>query len=123
IQGVFVHLRVGRGRWCDMQEVIARIDGARASGVDVTADAYPYVASANVLNSSLPEWVNSGRVDDLVARLRDPTLRDRIAKETARDLDAEGILLVSCVDPSLKKFMGKRLSEVAREMDLSPELA
>ena len=106
-----------------MHEVTARIERARASGIDVTADAYPYVASANGLHASLPEWVNAGGVDDLVARLRDPALRDRIAKETGRDLDADAILLVSCVDPGLKRYMGKRLSEVAREMDLSPALA
>ncbi|MFL5311390.1 MAG: amidohydrolase family protein [Myxococcales bacterium] len=117
------HLKVGRSHWGHMQEVTARIDRARASGIDVTADAYPYVASANGLHASLPEWVNAGGVDDMVARLRDPALRDRIAKETARDLDAEAILLVSCVDPGLKKYMGKRLAEVAREMDLAPELA
>ncbi|HEX9603384.1 MAG TPA: D-aminoacylase [Myxococcales bacterium] len=117
------HLKVGRSHWGHMQEVVARIERARASGIDVTADAYPYVASANGLHASLPDWVNAGGVDDLVARLRDPALRDRIASETGRDLDAESILLVSCVDPGLKKLMGKRLSEVAREMELSPELA
>lgn len=117
------HLKVGRSHWGHMHEVTARIERARASGIDVTADAYPYVASANGLHASLPEWVNAGGVDDLVARLRDPALRDRIAKETGRDLDADAILLVSCVDPGLKRYMGKRLSEVAREMDLSPELA
>ncbi len=117
------HLKVGRSHWGHMQEVVARIERARASGIDVTADAYPYVASANGLHASLPDWVNAGGVDDLVVRLRDPALRARIARETGRDLDAESILLVSCVDPGLKKFMGKRLSEVAREMELSPELA
>ena len=117
------HLKVGRSHWGHMHEVTARIERARASGIDVTADAYPYVASANGLHASLPEWVNAGGVDDLVARLRDPALRDRIAKETGRDLDADAILLVSCVDPELKRYMGKRLSEVAREMNLSPELA
>jgi dihydroorotase/N-acyl-D-amino-acid deacylase len=117
------HLKVGRSHWGHMQEVVARIERARANGIDVTADAYPYVASANGLHASLPDWVNAGGVDDLVARLRDPALRDRIARETGRDLDADGILLVSCVDPGLKKFMGKSLSDVAREMDLSPELA
>jgi len=117
------HLKVGRSHWGQMQEVAARLQRARADGIDVTADAYPYVASANGLHASLPAWVNEGSVDDLVARLRDPALRDRIARETARELDADGILLVSCVDPGLKKFMGKRLSEVAKEMNLSPELA
>jgi dihydroorotase/N-acyl-D-amino-acid deacylase len=117
------HLKVGRSHWGHMAEVAARIERARKSGIDVTADAYPYVASANGLHASLPDWVNAGGVDDMVARLRDPALRDRIAKETARDLDADAILLVSSVDPGLKKYMGRRLAEVAREMDLSPELA
>jgi N-acyl-D-amino-acid deacylase len=117
------HLKVGRSHWGHMQEVTSRIEQARASGVDVTADAYPYVASANGLHASLPEWVNAGGVDDLVKRLRDPSLRDRIAAQTRKDLDPDAILLVSCVDPGLKKYMGKRLSEVAREMDLPPELA
>jgi len=117
------HLKVGRSHWGQMQEVAARIERARANGIDVTADAYPYVASANGLHASLPEWVNAGSVDDMVARLRDPAQRDRIAKETGRDLDAEAILLISCVDPGLRRFMGKRLSEVAKEMNLSPELA
>jgi len=117
------HLKVGRSHWGQMQDVIARIEQARASGVDVTADAYPYVASANQLSSSLPEWVNAGSVDEMVARLRDPSLRERIAKETARDLDADAILIVSCVDPALKKHMGKKLSDVARDMDVAPEIA
>src|SRR5207237_7763492 len=110
------HLKVGRSHWGHMPDVLARIEQARASGVDVTADAYPYVASANKLSSSLPEWVNAGSVDDMVARLRDPALRDRIAKETGKDLDADAILLVSCVDPGLKKYMGKKLAEVAKQM-------
>ena len=117
------HLKVGRSHWGHMQDVIARIDQARVGGIDVTADAYPYVASANALSASLPEWVNAGGVDDIVGRLRDPALRDRIAKETAKELDAEGILLLSCVNPDLKKYMGKRLAEVAREMRLPPEQA
>jgi len=117
------HLKVGRSHWGHMHEVTARIERARASGIDVTADAYPYVASANGLHASLPEWVNAGGVDDLVARLRDPALRDRIAKETGRDLDADAILLVSCVDPGLKRYMGKKLAEVAKQMGVPPEIA
>ncbi|HWE22371.1 MAG TPA: D-aminoacylase [Myxococcales bacterium] len=117
------HIKVGRSHWGHMQDVLGRIEQARASGIDVTADAYPYVASANKLSSSLPEWVNAGSVDDMVARLRDPALRERIAKETGKDLDKDAIVLVSCVDPALKKYMGKKLSEVAQAMDVAPEVA
>jgi N-acyl-D-amino-acid deacylase len=117
------HLKVGRSHWGHMQDVVARIEQARANGIDVTADAYPYIASANKLTSSLPEWVNAGRIDEMVARLRDPALHDRIAKETAKELDADAIVLISCVDPSIKKYMGKKLSDVAKEMGVPPEAA
>jgi N-acyl-D-aspartate/D-glutamate deacylase len=60
----------------------------------------------------------------MVARLRDPALHDRIAKETAKEVQhPDGILLVSCVDPGLKKYMGKKLSDVAKEMGVPPEIA
>ena len=81
------HLKVGRSHWGHMQEVAARIERARSDGIDVTADAYPYVASANPLSASLPDWVNAGGVDDMVARLRDPKLQQAadsvLAKVTA----------------------------------------
>jgi N-acyl-D-aspartate/D-glutamate deacylase len=117
------HLKVGRSHWGRMEEVVARIEQARAAGLDVTADAYPYVASANGLAASLPDWVHAGGTDAMVARLRDPALRERIAKEIAKDLDAEAIVLLSCVNPALETHLGKRLSEVARARGLPAELA
>src|SRR5438128_2653646 len=117
------HLKVGRSHWGGMKDVVSKIEEARAQGVDVTADVYPYTASANGLDASLPDWVHDGGVDAMVARLRDPAQRERIARETGRELLADDILLLSCVNADLEKYMGKRLSEVAREMGESPELA
>src|SRR5207253_1146251 len=123
VRGTVVGLGDVQPNAAQLAQMQRLVEQARASGVDVTADAYPYVASANKLSSSLPEWVNAGSVDDMVARLRDPALRDRIAKETGKDLDADAILLVSCVDPGLKKYMGKKLAEVAKQMGVPPEIA
>lgn len=117
------HLKVGgRSNWGRMREVIGRIEAARAAGLDVTADMYPYVASANGLDASLPDWAHAGGVDAMIARIRDPAQRARMLRE----MDGEGfhpedILLLSAVDPVLRqKYVGKRLDEAAKEMGESP---
>jgi dihydroorotase/N-acyl-D-amino-acid deacylase len=122
------HLKVaGKRNLGRMKEVLDKIERARAEGVDVTADIYPYVASANGLDASIPEWAHDGGVDKMIARIADPAQRRRIAAEI-RDKDfqregAETILLVSCVSPALKKWMGKRLVDVAAAMGKPPEEA
>src|SRR6058998_879073 len=76
------HLKVsGRNSWGRMRRVLTRIDSARASGLDVTADQYPYVAAATSLDATIPTWAESGGWDSLLARLRDPETRARIRAE------------------------------------------
>src|SRR5438876_9794519 len=76
------HLKVsGRDSWGQMRRVIARIDSARASGLDVTADQYPYIRAATALDASIPTWAESGGMDSLLARLRDPRTRARLRQE------------------------------------------
>jgi N-acyl-D-amino-acid deacylase len=62
-------------------ELLAMIDEARASGVDVTMDTYPYLASNTYLHSVLPGWMNAGGPEQTIARLRDPALRERLQRE------------------------------------------
>src|SRR2546427_3871156 len=79
------HLRVsGRDSWGQMRRVLARIDSARAAGLDVTADQYPYVRAATALDASIPTWAESGGMDSLLARLRDPRTRARLRQEMLR---------------------------------------
>src|SRR5207237_302163 len=68
-----------------MKDIVARIEGARAAGIDVSADVYPYIASANRLSASLPDWVHEGGTDAMMARLRDPALRPRMARGVRED--------------------------------------
>ena len=118
------HLKVaGRANWGRMKEVVARIEAARASGLDVTADLYPWIASKNGLSNSLPEWAQEGGVDAMLARIRDPAQRERMAREIEPDLHAEDILLISAVNAEVKKHLGKRLDAVAREMGKPPAQA
>jgi len=116
------HLKTsGRPNWGRMKEVLGRIESARASGLDVTADMYPYVASANNLSSNIPDWAHAGGTEAMIARLRDPPQRARIAREIAEEgFYPDDIMLLSTVTPAARKFLGKRLSEAAREMGKPP---
>ena len=120
------HLKVaGTNNWGKMKELLARIERARIEGVDVAANMYPYDAARNGLSANIPDWAHAGGIDAMIARFKDPAQRDKIKAElwhggVGREVP-EGILLASCVNPAVKKYMGKRLSEVAREMGKSPE--
>src|SRR5207248_5605481 len=106
------HLKAaGRRQWGMMNQIIARIEGARTAGIDVSADVYPYTASANRLSASLPDWVHEGGTDAMVARLRDPALRPRIAKEVREDGFApEDILILSGAPPQPRPSPARPLS-------------
>ncbi|HWL38807.1 MAG TPA: D-aminoacylase [Gemmatimonadaceae bacterium] len=102
-----------------MQQAIALIDSARAAGLDVTADQYPYIASGTGLAAMLNTWVQEGGRDSLVARLRDPAVRARLKLELAEDSAAgirttQGTMINEVRADSLKQYQGKRLPEVAR---------
>jgi N-acyl-D-amino-acid deacylase len=64
-----------------MKDVVARIERARVEGVDITADMYPYVASGNGLDATVPQWAQAGGVDAMIARFHDPAQRARILQE------------------------------------------
>jgi N-acyl-D-amino-acid deacylase len=71
------HLKAAHPRaWHLMPAVIDRIDRARADGLDVTADMYPYAASGTGLSAILPTWTAEG--GRLYERLRDPDVRRRV---------------------------------------------
>ncbi len=120
------HLKTaGQPNWGRMPRVLARIDSARAAGLDVTADQYPYTRSATSLDASIPGWAHSGGTDSLLARLADPTTRARIRAEMLNNAGpaenfyrgaggADGILIVGTFEDSLRYLQGKTLAEIAR---------
>jgi N-acyl-D-amino-acid deacylase len=128
------HLKVsGRPNWGRMPHVLARIDSARAAGIDVMADQYSYIASATSLDATIPVWALSGGRDSLLIRLRDPMTRSRIREEMIgtgaaqrgenmwRGADgANGILIASTFEDSLKYLQGKRVGEIARARGRDP---
>jgi N-acyl-D-aspartate/D-glutamate deacylase len=128
------HLKVaGRRNWGRMGDVVAAIERARAEGIDVTADMYPYVASGNGLDNTVPQWAHDGGVPKMIERFHDPEQRQRILKEIREGAGGEwdgwkgrppeDILIISVMNPELQKWTGKRLSQVAAEMGKPPEEA
>ncbi len=100
-----------------MRQSLALIDSARSAGIDVTADQYPYIASGTNLASLLNEWIQVGGSDSLVARLKVPELRARAKKELQDDSvagirTAAEVMVSSVRADSLKKYQGKRLTEI-----------
>jgi len=76
--------------WGRAEEIIALVENARAEGVDVVVDQYPYEWSSTRLGTTLPTWARAGGHEKLVERLRDPATRTRIAGEMADLLETQG---------------------------------
>jgi N-acyl-D-amino-acid deacylase len=127
------HLKVtGKPRWGSMTKIVAKIQAARDSGLDVRADQYPYVAGSTALASSLPPWVADGGTAKMLQRLQDAPTRARIKADMATDhTDWEnlyvdcgggsGVVLSGIVNPTLKQFDGKNVAQVA-QAEHKPEL-
>ncbi|MGH7665658.1 MAG: N-acyl-D-amino-acid deacylase family protein [Gemmatimonadaceae bacterium] len=118
------HLKAsGPANWPKMAQAIALIDSARSSGVDITADMYPYPASGTGLDAILPTWVQAGGTDSMLIRLADPAVRARLAEERAandRSRPADAILINSVASDSLEMYEGVRLDEVGRMRGQDP---
>ena len=126
------HLKAsGRDNWGKLGDVIARVERARAQGLRITADMYTYTAGATGLDAAMPLWVQDGGLEQWVARLRDPAIRARVAREMQapgqgwenlyHGAGADGIILSDFRNPALRRYAGKTLAEVARERGKSPE--
>jgi N-acyl-D-amino-acid deacylase len=118
--GTWAEIRHLKSRsFAQMQQAVALIDSARAAGIDITADQYPYTASGNNLSAMLNSWVQEGGNDSLIARLKDPAVRARLKLELAADSvegvrTAAGTMVNEVSVDSLKKYQGMRLSDIGR---------
>ena len=119
------HLKAaGKPNWNRMPEIIARIEAARASGIDVTADTYAYPAWFNSFSAFVPPWAHDGGEMKMVERLKDPAMRARIRKEMTtadsswdnewQEIPGPEAILVSVVqDPKLLPLQGKTIAQIA----------
>jgi dihydroorotase/N-acyl-D-amino-acid deacylase len=126
------HLKVaGHTNWGSMPKVIAKIDAARASGLEVSADTYAYTAWGNDLASFIPPWAHDGGNAKLLERLKDPQARARIEKDMRTPSEAwsndwlevpgpHAVEITSVRNPSLKKLEGQRLDDIAKAWHEAP---
>lgn len=133
IRAEIYHLKQsGREHWDKFDAVVAKVDSARAAGLEITADMYTYVAGATGLDAAMPPWVQEGGYQAWAERLQDPKIRARVKAEmTAPALDWESLmqaagdpgrmLLVGFRNDSLKYLTGKSLKEIADLRGTSPE--
>ena len=127
------HLKAGgKNNWSKMDTVIKMVETARASGLQITADMYTYLAGATGLTSSFPPTLQDGGFGKLWERLHNPVIRKQMIaamNTNANDWEnlyygtggPEHVLLLSFKQDSLKKYTGKTLDEVAKLMGKSPE--
>ena len=115
----------GRPHWGRVPAALSLIDAARAEGLDVMADAYPYTASSTSLRTLLPDWVLEGGVPAMLERLRDRAIRERIRAEMtggspilARGLGWEDIMVASAA--ARPDAQGRRLSQIAAAWSRDP---
>jgi N-acyl-D-amino-acid deacylase len=119
------HIKVaGKKNWGRMPEVVAKINLARAQGIDISADTYAYTAWFNTLSAFVPPWAHDGGDGKLIERLRDPGMRARIRKDMmqpAGDWDnewqeipgPESVLIGVVQNAKLLPLEGKTLAEIA----------
>jgi dihydroorotase/N-acyl-D-amino-acid deacylase len=114
-----------------MPEIVARIDRARAAGVDIAADTYAYPAWENEMSAFIPPWAHDGGDAKLVERLKDQAVRARLKKELAAvstDWDnewqsvagPEAIQISTVLNPKLLGIQGRTLADIAKSRGTDP---
>ncbi len=127
------HLKAaGRDNWPKIDQVIAKVEAARAQGLRITADMYTYPAGATGLDAAMPPWVQEGGYEQWRKRLMDPATRAKVLEEMRTPTDKwenlmllagspDRVLLIGFKNEKLKPLTGKTLAEVARMRGVSAE--
>ncbi len=132
VRAEIYHLKsAGQANWPLFDKAIEMVEQARSTGLQITADIYTYAASATGLNAAIPPWVQEGGFEASVERMKDPVLRDRIAKEMLEPSSEwengylavgspDNILLIGFKSEALKPLTGKTLADVANMRGTDP---
>lgn len=119
------HKAAGKAAWGKSEQSLKLVDEARARGVDVTIDQYPYTASQTSINALLPQWAQEGGQQAILKRLSDPQIRARIKDAVVHNIktnrgggDPKNVFIGECRwDPSLA---GKNLAQITQERGKEP---
>lgn len=122
------HLKAaGQGNKGRAGELLALLEAARARGVEVTADAYPYTAASTTMAALLPPWCHEGGRAKLLERIVEPAARERLKREFAEGLPGwqnfaaatgwEAIIVASAENPD---YLGRSIAELSERLGLDP---
>lgn len=127
----FSHFKVcGKDNWEKIPRMFALLDEARAKGIRVSLDQYPYVAGSTMLGVILPPWVHDGGTDAVVERLRDPAARERMKRDIengipgwdnfVRFAGTAGIFITSVGSKKNSDAVGLSLDQLAEKRGTDP---
>ncbi|MFD5558793.1 amidohydrolase family protein [Streptomyces sp. NPDC127068] len=122
------HKTAGRHAWGATLRTLPRLERARAEGVDVLCDVYPYTAGSTVLHAMLPPWANAGGIGALLARLHQESVRELIRRDIAEGVDGwENTvgnggwdLIAVAAAPTHPHVQGRRIADLAAERGCDP---
>ena len=122
------HKAISRDMWGRSADSLALVDAARARGVDITIDQYPYTASQTSITAVVPQWAQAGGTGELIARMRDPETRRRIREEIVYRIehdrgggDPANIVIGLC--PWDRSLEGQSLADILVGRDVEPTVA
>ncbi len=123
------HKASGKPNWGKVNATLRLMEKARARGVEVNCDVYPYTAGSTTITALLPTWALEGGVDRMLERIKDRETRAKIVEEIEEDklkgenfLKAagwDGVLISQC---SIRDYEGKTLGEILRSQGRGSDL-
>ncbi len=113
---------LGKDVWGQSRQAVRLIKQARAAGIKITANQYPYTASGtNITAALVPRWAEAGGNAEMLKRIKDPQIRPRLLVEMEANLKrrngAEAILITRSRNQEL---IGKTLGAIAQGRKKSP---
>ncbi|MDH3346436.1 MAG: amidohydrolase family protein, partial [Kiritimatiellaceae bacterium] len=118
------HLKTsGKANWHKLDAALEKIEAARAAGLEVAADRYPYTAAQTDLDIVLPDWALYNGKEAVLDRLRDSTTRKKIRDEILEERGEFGfstVMIGSIENPELQHLKGIMLTDAANELNMDP---
>ena len=122
----FSHFKVcGKPNWDKLDKMLQKLDEAKAEGLEVSLDQYPYIAGSTMLGVILPPWVHDGGTEKLVERLKDAHLRKKMKEDMEKGIPGwdnfiqfagiEGIFITSVASEKNKYVIGLSLKELGEK--------
>lgn len=126
------HLKLlGKNMWGKTDTLFSKFAEANKKGIEITYDAYPYVAGCTSLGACLPPWVFEGGVTELVKRLSDPELREKIIFDMKNGIPGwqnfynvaggwDDITIATVNTEGSQKYLGRKIGEIAKSENKDP---